>query len=57
MDQFEQMKVTRQAMNGKMCLMFGGIFLDVFSHYLHDHVWNQFLYDSSGSRQRELQSM
>ena len=27
MDQFEQMKVTRQAMNGKMCLMFGGIFL------------------------------
>ena len=27
MDQFEQMKVTRQAMNGRMCLMFGGIFL------------------------------
>ena len=27
MDQFERMKVTRQAMNGRMCLMFGGIFL------------------------------
>ena len=27
MDQFDKMKVTRQAMNGRMCLMFGGIFL------------------------------
>lgn len=27
MDQFERMKVTRQAVNGRMCLMFGGIFL------------------------------
>ena len=27
MDQYDKMKVTRQAMNGKMCLMFGGIFL------------------------------
>ena len=27
MDQFERMMVTRQAMNGRMCLMFGGIFL------------------------------
>ena len=30
MDQYDKMKVTRQAMNGKMCLMFGGIFL-IFS--------------------------
>ena len=30
MDQFDKMKVERQAMNGKMCLMFGGIFL-IFS--------------------------
>ena len=30
MDQFDKMKVERQAMNGRMCLMFGGIFL-IFS--------------------------
>ena len=45
--------MTRQAMKWQDVSDVWWYFPDVFSHYLHDHVWNQFLYDSSGKQIKE----